>query len=281
MHKILEKEIDIACTLARQAGALLLKYYQSDFTIDYKDKAQSDPVTIADKEANELIVTGLQAALPDDAILAEESVDELTRLSKRRVWCVDPMDGTREFVQGNGQFSVMIGLAIEGEARLGVVYEPTTDTLIWGVPGKAVLERDGQAKDVRVTHENNPERATLMVSRSHPSKNVQRFSQSLNIQKTMPMGSVGLKVLRVAEATADLYLTTSGHTKEWDACAPEAIIRAAGGMMTDLLGNPLRYNKKDIAMSKGLLASNGPLHDLSLRALEPLLIDKGWLSPLE
>ena len=276
MHRILDKEIDIACHLARQAGALLLKYYQSDFTIDYKDKAQSDPVTIADKEANELIVAGLQAALPDDAILAEESIDDPIRLSKKRVWCVDPMDGTREFVQGNGQFSVMIGLAIEGEARLGVVYEPTTDTLIWGVPGQAVLERNGEKKTVKVTDESQPSQATLMVSRSHPSKNVQRFSQSLNIQKTMPMGSVGLKVLRVAEATADLYLTTSSHTKEWDACAPEAIVRAAGGMMTDLFGQPLRYNKKDVSMSKGLLASNGPLHELSLRALEPILEDKGW-----
>tara|TARA_Y100001934_G_C12321143_1_gene760109 strand:- start:34 stop:861 length:828 start_codon:yes stop_codon:yes gene_type:complete len=272
----LEKELDIACKLAREAGQVLLKYYQSDFEVSYKDKAQSDPVTVADEEANELIVNAIKAAMPDDAILAEESADDTERHNKRRVWCIDPMDGTREFVQGNGQFSVMIGLAIDGEARLGVVFEPTTDTLISGIPGEAWIERDGERKKVSVTREDQPANATLMVSRSHPSKNVQRFAESLKIDKTMPMGSVGLKVLRVAEAVADVYLTTSNQTKEWDACAPEAIIRAAGGLMTDLFGEPLRYNKRDVAMTKGLLASNGPLHDASLRALEPILKDKGW-----
>ncbi|MEO1172302.1 MAG: inositol monophosphatase family protein, partial [Myxococcota bacterium] len=133
------KELEVACDLARQAGDVIRRHYADadGVEIDYKQGDKSNPVTNADMDANALIVAGLSAAFPDDAILAEESADPESRVSARRLWCVDPLDGTAEFIKRNGEFVVMIGLAIDGEARAGVVYQPTEDELFWGADSVA------------------------------------------------------------------------------------------------------------------------------------------------
>ncbi len=143
------RELEVARELARRAGALILEHYGRGFTVEYKSK--DDPVTQADKDANRIIVEGLQAAFPDDGILAEESGGTDDRRSRARLWCVDPLDGTREFIERNGQFVVMIGLAVLGEARAGVVYQPTEDTLWFGAGEQAFVEKDGVARAEAIT----------------------------------------------------------------------------------------------------------------------------------
>lgn len=267
---LLQKELDIASHLARRAGELVLKHYHTDFAVSYKDHF-GDPVTAADREANQLIVEGLRDAFPQDAILAEESPEDLERLQKPRLWCVDPLDGTREFVDKNGQFVVMIGLAVHGEAVLGVVYQPTED-LLWCGSGHTAYEQRGS-----IQHRLSPSTAatatgaTLVVSRSHQSKTVARIANAVGVGRQWPLGSVGLKVAQIAAGRADAYVSISNQTHEWDACAPEAIIRAAGGLMTDVLGEPLRYNKRVPNTPNGLLASNGLLHTTLVNAVSEQL----------
>ncbi len=269
-------ELDVAKALAREAGKRILEHYAKPFAVEFKDAGGADPVTAADKDANHIIVEGLAKAFPKDGILAEESPASEARHAFRRLWCVDPLDGTQELVAKNGQFSVMIGLAVDGEARAGVVYQPTEDALFWGAGDAAYCERAGKVIRLGPTRTHAPSEAVMMVSRSHRSKTVSRVAEALGISKEMPLGSVGLKVSRVAEGAADLYLSVSSNTKEWDACAPEAILRAAGGIMTDCRGEPLRYNKPTTETPYGLLASNGPLHPALVEALKPICQERGW-----
>src|SRR5256885_6846016 len=141
-------ELQVALRLAREAGAAILGYYDSPLQIERKIDAEeyTEPVTQADKAANELIVSGLGREFPNDGILAEESVDTERRLSKRRVWMIDPLDGTNGFIARDGDFAVQIGLAIDGVSVLGVVYQPLTDVLYRATRGRgAWVERQGMA----------------------------------------------------------------------------------------------------------------------------------------
>ena len=274
----LSRELTIARRLAREAGACIMDHYARDFAVKYKDKEESDPVTAADQDANRIIVEALTAEFPDDGILAEESADSSERLSRPRLWCVDPLDGTREFVDKNGMFVVMIGLAIEGEARLGVVYQPTEDLEWCGIVGRGAMEvrPGGEEIPIHPSETRESASATMVVSRSHRSKTVSAVAETLGVTQQLPLGSVGLKVGRVATGVADLYISVSNRTKEWDACAPEAILRAAGGNMTDIAGRPLRYNKEDVATPYGMLATNGPLTAAAVRALGPVVSEREW-----
>ena len=271
------RELAVASALARAAGTAALRHYRGNFAVQYKDAGGSDPVTQADKDANGVIVAGLRDAFPNDAVLAEESPPSDDRLGARRLWCVDPIDGTREFIDRNGMFVVMIGLAVEGRARAGVIYQPTEDLLLWGADGHAGAEQGTQRRGLRVSEVTQAPMGRMVVSRSHRSKTVTRIAATLGIARELPLGSVGLKVARIADATADIYISVSGQTREWDACAPEAILRAAGGKMTDICGAPLLYNKESTTTPRGLLATNGLLHDACLGALRPVAHERGWL----
>ena len=254
----MKRELGVAIELARKAGANILQHYAEDFAVDYK--TGDDPVTQADRDANQIIVEGLHAAFPEDGVLAEESGGSVDRASKKRLWCVDPLDGTREFVDRNGQFVVMIGLAIDGEARLGVVYQPTEDVLWAGYGEEAFVEERGVRHPLRPSKQTVMREAVVVASRSHLSKTVKLIADTMGVARVDQVGSVGLKMARVASAQADIYLSASDQTHEWDACAPEAILRAAGGRVTDTFGDPLRYNKADTRTPRGMLATNGLLH---------------------
>lgn len=258
---------EVASDLARQAGALIMGLYRQDYSIQYKNNNRNDPVTTADKQANALIVEGLQRAFPEDAILAEESQDDLARQKSRRLWCVDPVDGTQEFIAKNGEFAVMIGLAIDGEARLGVVYQPTVDQLYVGFDQTAYVENAGIKKPLVLSNIEDARHARMMVSRSHPSKRVTAVGERLGLQTSIPHGSIGLKLAVMARGDAELYLSYSEYIHEWDTCGPEAILRACGGLVTDVHGDPLRYNKTLPVTTHGFVCSNGLLHAQILAAL--------------
>jgi 3'(2'), 5'-bisphosphate nucleotidase len=246
----LETELQIAVDLAREAGAAVLGFYGSKESVA---KAGGSPVTAADHASNDVIVEGLARAFPSDAILSEESADSRDRLRRSRVWIVDPLDGTKEFLAQNGEFSVMIGLAVDGAAVLGVVYLPDGDVLYGAAAGEgAWVEREGERVPIR---RKPPPKGQLRLvgSRSHSDPLLNEIVSALSIQDIAPCGSVGVKCSRIAEDLRDLYVHPVPYLKEWDTCAPEIIAREAGATVTDCLGEPLRYNKPDPLQSHGIL----------------------------
>jgi 3'(2'), 5'-bisphosphate nucleotidase len=263
---MLDREIAEAARIARQAGAILMDVYATDFDVAYK--AEADPVTEADTKANAYIVAELEKVFPDDGIVAEETEDETDALKAGRCWYVDPLDGTKEFVARNGEFSVMLGLAIDGVATAGVVYEPENDKLYSGVVGfGAFLEERGERSELEVSDVADPSQLKLVVSRSHRNRAVAEVVARLGITREMTSGSVGLKAGLIAEQKADFYVHISDRSSRWDACAPEAILKAAGGRFTDLAGDPYRYGGTDMRNRTGILACNAAAYEAVLPAV--------------
>ncbi len=263
-------EISVMLDLAWQAREVAFRYYTPDMHVDYK--GIDDPVTQADREINELIVSGLRRFFPDDGILSEEAPDSPeTRLGKRRLWCVDPLDGTREYTERLPQWAVMIGLAVDGSALAGVVYSPPRDLTLIGIVGEGAWMWDDGWRPLHVSQVRDPRRATMAVSRSHRSPHVDALARELGITREIPHGSVGMKIALLALQEADLYVHPTKGTKEWDLCAPEAVLVGAGGRMTDMYGRPFRYNKPNPANPYGLIASNGFLHDAAVEAVRKII----------
>ena len=274
-----EREIQVATELARSAGAILLEHYYSPFLVEQKVNAQNEleEVTAADREANELIVTRLQTEFPDDGILAEESVDSEHRLDKDRVWLIDPMDGTKNFINRDGDFAVQIGLAVGGESVLGVVYQPVRAVLYRAERGGgAWMEAaENEAARLSVSSLTQPSEMVLASSRSHRSPRMERVVRAFGFKDETRRGSVGVKIGLIAERQADLYLHLSPSTKQWDTCGPEAILAEAGGRLTDLFGQPLRYNGLRVDNRNGVVATNGAAHEMVIENLRPLLEEFG------
>ena len=274
-----EREMQVALKLAREAGAAILDYYDTPLRVERKVDAddQTEPVTQADRAANELIVAGLRREFPDDGILAEESIDTERRLAKRRVWMVDPLDGTNGFIARDGDFAVQIGLAVEGRSRLGVVYQPLPDLLYRAVEGAgAWVERQGfEAERARVTERAELAQLRMAASRTHRSPRQDRLIETLGIKEEVRRGSVGIKVGLIIEKQCDLYVHLSSRTKQWDTCAPEVVLTEAGGRFTDLFGEPLVYNHPDVQNRNGLIASNGAAHNQIVERVAPLLKEFG------
>lgn len=265
----LQHELDVAMRLARQAGFVIMQYYQTELDVRHKDG--QEPVTVADRAADDVITAGLRTAYPGDGLLTEESEDDLSRLHKDRVWIVDPLDGTSEFLAGTGDFAVQIALTMRRQPVLGVVYQPTQEQLCYAVQGRgAYLVHNGQATRLRVSSESDPARMCLVASRSHYSAFVEAARRALGIRHVSQVGSVGLKVGLVARGACDLYLATT-VSKEWDVCAPHALLLEAGGVLTDLCGEPPVYNKREVAECRGLIGSNGLAHGRIVETLAPLL----------
>ncbi len=270
---MVHEELNEVKRIARAAGAILLRYYCALETIEWK--SPGDPVTVADREASDLIVRELEGLFPDDAILSEELPDHDARLTRSRVWMIDPMDGTREFIDHREDFAVQIGLTIDGTPTLGVVYQPTADKLYYADRAKgAFLERGGEVTGLQVSNESSASRLTMAMSRSHRSGRVDRIANELRILQSIRMGSVGLKVGTICEARTHLYLHLGNKTQIWDTCAPEAILRESGGRMTDVFGDPLEYRQSDVKNQRGVIASNTVIHDRTLAVVQRILSEK-------
>ena len=222
-------------------------------------------------------VSRIIATYPDDGILSEESKDDLSRLEKDRVWIVDPLDGTKEFIARNGEFSIMIGLAIGGRPVMGVVHQPSSGLLYSGIVGLgAALLEEGETIPLVVSNRTNTREMVLVSSRSHRKQIVDSIRRKLRITSENVTGSVGLKVGQIARQIADIYIHPSPGCKEWDLCAPEAVLTAAGGLMTDCWGNPLIYNKRDVRAHNGLVATNGMIHDQILTTVVEIVEQAGF-----
>src|SRR4051812_32790575 len=276
-----ERELRFVLELARRAGETALAFYGKPLRVEHKEELD-EPVTQADRTVNELIVRHLRETFPRDGILAEESVDASARLSCERVWMVDPIDGTKAFIAGTGDFAVQIGLAVEGRAALGVLYAPATDVLYWAARGhgswvlRPTSEAEGEPRPERlqVTDESDLSRTRLAESRSHRGPRMDAVVRALGVRAEVRSHSVGIKVGLLVERQADLYIHMSPKTKQWDTCAPEVVLTEAGGRMTDIWGGPLQYNTPDVLNRNGLVASNGAAHDSVIERMRPLL--EGW-----
>jgi 3'(2'), 5'-bisphosphate nucleotidase len=268
----MEKELEVALNLARDAGRILMEFYAGNTKVQWK--GYDDPVTAADHAANEMLVRELSRHFPNDAVLSEEFPDDPSRLSKDRVWMVDPMDGTKQFIERIGEFAVMIGLAIEGEAKLGVVYHASADKMYYAAPGVgAFVQEKWSTKRLRVAPVSDPSQMIIAVSRSHHSPKVDLVCEKLGVTQRIQHGSVGLKFGLIAEGRAHLYVHTSGRTNQWDTCGPEALLREAGGVITDWNGEPMRYNRPEVRNLHGIVATNGVIHERILEATNAALAE--------
>jgi 3'(2'), 5'-bisphosphate nucleotidase len=271
-------ELQVAIELAREAGAAILELYEGPLKVEQKNYDDDvEPVTQADRIANELIVRRLAQEFPDDGILAEESVDTARRLEKARVWMVDPLDGTNGFIDGNGDFAVQIGLVENGDCVVGVVYQPLTGVLYRAVSGEGSwIERpEFPTERAHVSDQRNLASMRLAASRSHRSPRMNKVVGRLGFEEEVQRGSVGIKVGLLVERQCDVYIHLSPRTKQWDTCAPQLILTEAGGRLSDLFGRPLKYNVQDVQNRNGLVASNGVSHDLIIEMLAPILAEFG------
>ena len=267
---VTEKELNIAKRLAVDAGAILLNYYKEGVSVDWK--APDDPVTAADRDASDLIVSSLKNEFPEHGILCEEEPDDLVRLERRYVWMIDPMDGTREFIAHRDEFAVQIGLVFRGIPVLGVVYQPTNNKLYYAAQGLgAFLAIDDSVTQLHVSPETVAAQLKIAESRSHRSARVDAIRQRLRIAESVLMGSVGLKIGLVCEGLAHLYVHTGPRTHLWDTCGPEAILREAGGRMTDVSNAPLRYDTPEVKNLRGIVATNGAIHDRVVNVTQTVL----------
>jgi len=273
-----DHELRVALDLAREAGAAILEFYEGPLQIEQKTGFDDrEPVTQADRVANELIVNALRKEFPNDGILAEESVDTAHRLDKPRVWMIDPLDGTNGFIDGNGDFAVQIGLAQNGQCVMGVVHQPLTNVLYHAVQGQGTWITRPELKPERAAVSDQKELSLmrLAASRSHRSPRMDKVVKALGVREEIQRGSVGIKVGLIVEQQCDLYVHLSPRTKQWDTCAPEIILTEAGGRLTDLFGRPLQYNSPEVQNRNGIIASNGVAHDQIVDTLAPLLADFG------
>ena len=261
-------ETNLAITAAREAAQIVLNVYQRDFEVEHK--ALQEPVTQADRRANALLVERISSAFPHDGIVAEESLPPSESALRKqvmaeRVWFIDPVDGTKEFISRNGEFSVMIGLVCEERPVLGVVAMPTTGEVAVGVVGQGawLLKPDGSKCPLMVSEVPQLEDCRVVVSRSHMSESLMNVLDSLQAKDRFQCGSVGVKAMRIAQRQADVYINVHhpGGAKLWDGCAPEALVVAAGGRVTDLLAAPIDYRTTILQLVRGYVATNGRVHD--------------------
>lgn len=277
---MLTRELDVACRLARAASEAVLKYYKEGFEVEHKIGSDNfrEPVTIADREASRIIVEGLRAAFPDDGILSEEEDDDAAgRAASSRVWIIDPIDGTAGFIEKDGDFGIQIGLAEDGIPVVGVVMLPVHDALYYAVKGSGAYSITGGGEPVQLSTSDHadPRSLGLALSRHHPSKRMSRIMKHFGFRRAVRRGSVGLKVSLITRRQADLYISPGSRTKLWDTCAPQVIVEEAGGRLTDLFGDPFRYDREDVQNYNGILASNGPSHQAVVDGLRPLLAEFG------
>ena len=244
--------------IAREAATAILEVYDSEFAIQHKD--DRSPLTAADLAAHRCILTGLAALTPDIPVLSEESAHEVPTATRRgwsRLWVVDPLDGTREFIKRNGEFTVNIALVEDGEAVFGVVQAPVTGDLWHGSAATGSFRREGDRETpLRVRA---PAQAPLRVaaSRSHRDARTESFMARMAASVDGAIEPIGLgsslKFCRVAEGGLDIY-PRFGPTSEWDTAAAQCVLEGAGGAVLDPQGRPFRYNQRDTLLNGDFVA---------------------------
>jgi 3'(2'), 5'-bisphosphate nucleotidase len=264
-----QRELEVAVELACRAGSEIWRVFGTAFPVEFKP-GDEGPVTEADRRADQLIRDGLSAAFPDDAILSEETPDDLSRLGADRLWLVDPLDGTRQFVDAVPEFAVMIGLAIRGRPVLGVIHVPPERRTVFGAEGFGVelLDAQGWRPLAPLTERIPSERGPIVtLSRSHAGSRTRDVARRLGASRIVASGSVGRKVVLVLTGEADVYVTLGRRSRHWDACAPDALMRLAGGVFCDVRGRAVSYNTEATTNRSGMLAARRGLLERTVEAI--------------
>jgi len=243
--------------LTREAGRIILEIYKKDFSVDFKE--DSSPITEADRKSNDYIVENLKRKYPECAILAEESKNDPKRLENDWCFIVDPLDGTKEFVKKNGEFTVNIALCHKGKPVLGVIGIPVTGELYYAVKGKgAYYENDGHIEKIHVS--SRTEDIRLMMSRSHKSDKLMQLIEKNGIKNVVSAGSA-LKGCLIARGEAEVYYRF-GPTMEWDTAAMQCIVEEAGGIFRQMDDSEMTYNRENNLNEKGFYILNHPSNKL-------------------
>lgn len=245
----MNKELKSVVDAAKEAGSIIMKYYKSKYEI--RDKSYHNPVTTADHAADTYLRNTLTKAYPEYGWLSEETVDSKDRLSKNRTWIVDPLDGTKEFIEGVPHFVVSIALVENGEPVIGVLYNPASDELFSAVGGKGAFLNDGR---LHCSTEKDFKNMIILNSRSE-TRNGLWSSYSTDFKEQRAIGSVAYKLGLTSAAKADIFASLRPKN-EWDICAGHCILREAGGEMVTLDGKPINYNNEKTLIIPGLIASN-------------------------
>ena len=243
-----------------QAGKKILEVYETDFSVEHKD--DNSPLTAADLAAHNTIIDGLKSLTPDIPVLSEESasIPYETRKSWQTYWLVDPLDGTREFVKRNGEFTVNIALIEAERSIMGVVYAPVLDVTYAASEGQGAWKQQGSGEKVSIKVRGFPaDKPTVAGSRSHRGDSLNEFLEKLGEHDLIAMGS-SLKMCLVAEGAADVY-PRFGLTSEWDTAAAQAIVEAAGGELVTLDMQSMRYNTKDSLLNPEFMAIGDKSYD--------------------
>jgi 3'(2'), 5'-bisphosphate nucleotidase len=253
-------DLDAALQSARLAGREIMRLYAS---FEAMAHAPVDISTEADKRSQETILDALAARYPNDAFCAEENTAGLHSLARSggRLWVIDPIDGSRGFAMKNGQFSVMIGLVLEGRIELGVVFEPVLDRCTWAVRGQGCWSASGEASPKRHQTSSTVRLEECSLVRSHSERGAIPCSRQIGTY------SAGIKLAMVARAEADLYVSTYNKFHSWDLCAGHILVEEAGGSVSNRHGQPIAYKEDGGGLVDGTVASNGPLHAAALQAL--------------
>jgi len=249
------------------AGEKIQEIYETDFEVNTKD--DNSPVTTADLESNKILKSALvKTGIP---ILSEEDIDDKTRLDNEKIWIIDPLDGTQDFVNKTDEFSILVGLVENHAPVMGLVYLPIKKILYLAEKGMGAFCYDLQKwEKISVRKMKELENCLALVSRHHLSDNEKKMLDYLTIRNIGKIGSA-LKVMEISAGRADIYLSaTRNKLSQWDTCGPNCIISEAGGKMTDISGHALIYNTETIKHENGLLVTNGFVHEKAVSKISEL-----------
>ncbi|MGE3538692.1 MAG: 3'(2'),5'-bisphosphate nucleotidase CysQ [Candidatus Tectimicrobiota bacterium] len=248
---MLSQALTAARDAVQRAGDVVMTYYSSHYEV--QSKGVDNPVTTADLAANHVLRDTLLGAFPEAGWLSEESFDDASRLQREAVWVIDPIDGTKEFIQGIDEFVIVVALVVREQVEVAVTYNPVRGELLHACRGQGAFCND---QPIRVSPTASLPGAVVLASRSETSRGEwERFRDVLTIR---PMGSVAYKLAQVAQGSCDLTFSLVPKN-EWDICAGTLLVTEAGGQVTDLQGQPFRFNQPD-PLRAGLIATNGHLH---------------------
>lgn len=271
----LDEIVAIARSVGWGAAKILRSYYQghaNNGDLDIQDK-KDGPVTAADVAANHYILEQLQASLgtQDFGYLSEETYKSLSEQAREElvrqswVWIIDPLDGTRDFIDRTGEYAIHLALAHEGRPIAAVVVWPEAQKLYYATVGGGTFVEtpEGAIAPVHVSPRSTIEELSLVASRTHRDERFNALLRQMPFKEKHYVGSVGCKIATILEQRADVYISLSGKSapKDWDFAAPELILTEAGGQFTHFDGTPLMYNQGDINQWGGLMASNGHCHE--------------------
>lgn len=251
------------------ATDILRAYYRGEVNqgnLEITEDKKDGPVTAADIATNHYILEQLQSKFnpTDFGYLSEETHQGNTVIPYDWVWIIDPLDGTRDFIDQTGEYAIHIALAYQGRPVMAVVAIPEAEKIYFAAQGNGtfVETRQGNIQKIRVSPRHQVEELYLVASRTHRDQRLQNLLNSLPFKDRNYVGSVGCKIATILEQKSDVYISLSGKSapKDWDFAAPELILTEAGGQFTHFSGEPLSYNRGDVSQWGGLMASNGHCH---------------------